>query len=55
MLSYSELLNSVEWKEKRSQIIFRDKYLCQNCSNANIIKDCKEGIATKISDPFFSM
>jgi len=45
---YGELLKSTEWREKRKKIIERDKYLCQSCSNENVIKDCSEGKAKKI-------
>ena len=48
MPTYSELLNTTEWKNKRSQILVRDKYLCQNCLNENVIKDCIEAHGTKI-------
>lgn len=45
MPTYAELLDSEEWRAKRKQILLRDKFLCQNCKNVKIIRDCKEGVA----------
>lgn len=51
--SYSELLESDEWKNRREEIIVRDKYLCQNCYNMNIIRNCLEGEANKIHNHLY--
>jgi hypothetical protein len=35
-MTYSELLRSVDWRNKRIEILKRDKCICQNCSNTKI-------------------
>lgn len=30
---YKEYLNSIEWKNKREQVLKRDKYKCKRCAN----------------------
>jgi len=32
-LSYSELLNMPQWKEKRKEILARDGFCCRNCKS----------------------
>jgi 5-methylcytosine-specific restriction endonuclease McrA len=35
-MTYSELLNSPDWRLKRLEVLKRDKCVCQNCSNTKI-------------------
>lgn len=32
--SYSDLLRSVQWSEKRKEILKRDEYRCRNCGSS---------------------
>jgi hypothetical protein len=40
---YSKLLQTQEWRKKRTLILKRDKYRCQTCQNEKLLKDtnCK--------------
>lgn len=35
LISYSELLSTTEWKQKRQEILKRDSYVCQKCKTRN--------------------
>ncbi|NVN97217.1 hypothetical protein HXX01_03230 [Candidatus Nomurabacteria bacterium] len=53
-MKYAELLLSPEWQHKRCQILRRDNYQCQRCSNENFLSDCDKGvIAGGSEDRFF--
>ena len=43
-MTYSELLLSENWKSKRKEILIRDSYMCNSCSNMAIIENYNKGI-----------
>ena len=54
IIAYGELLQSDEWKEKRSQILTRDKYRCKMCNNNSLISELEKGVFTKNKqNPYF--
>ena len=38
-MTYEEQLNSLEWKNKREEILKRDGYKCQKCTNKNYLEN----------------
>jgi hypothetical protein len=51
MPTYSDLLLSTEWKNKRTEIIKRDKLCCLNCNNKNVISNLKVSQALLMTNP----
>src|SRR5690606_40166441 len=41
--NYQELLNRIEWKIKRKEILNAHYFECQNCENSEIIKNSLSG------------
>ncbi len=48
-ISYQELLGTVEWQEKRSEIIKRDNYVCSNCGASETITHFDEKLRQKFN------
>ena len=46
-MTYSELLKSDEWKEKRTQILTRDEYRCTSCENKALVASLEKGMFSK--------
>lgn len=46
-MTYSELLLSKEWKEKRNDILNRDFFRCSICYNEKLLNDFQKGILLK--------
>lgn len=49
MLTYSELLNTVEWKSKRLEIL-KHNLFCQHCKNCDLLSDLSIGYIKKSTD-----
>jgi len=47
-MEYSELLDKIEWKKKRQDILELDKYTCTNCKNETHLNNCEEYVIDKI-------
>jgi 5-methylcytosine-specific restriction endonuclease McrA len=43
-MTYSDLLNHVDWKSKRKEILLRDKSTCLECHNLNLIEGTLIGL-----------
>jgi hypothetical protein len=43
-MTYLELLQTADWKEKRKKILIRDKWECQKCFNNSIISNHNVGL-----------
>lgn len=42
-MTYPEQLDKIQWKNKRTEILKRDSYKCQNCSNENLVSEFDKG------------
>ncbi|OCX40273.1 hypothetical protein KV46_10120 [Staphylococcus haemolyticus] len=40
---YMEFYHSKEWRNKRKQVLLRDKYLCQSCLRKGYVNPVKKG------------
>lgn len=40
---FMEFYHSKEWRNKRKQVLLRDKYLCQSCLAKGIVNPVKKG------------
>lgn len=54
-MTYQEQLESEKWKEKRKEIILRDKCCCKKCGNSKIIENAtKITVTPKITDEYLA-
>ena len=47
-MTYKEQLQDERWKEKRSQVLHRDNFTCQNCNNNKIYALANHGIIVEV-------
>jgi 5-methylcytosine-specific restriction endonuclease McrA len=50
-MTYPEQLETIQWKNRRLEILKRDAHKCQNCSNEKVISELDSGFFTSYCFP----